>query len=1105
MNLEFFEIFLSQFAMAGNEKEGDIIDHGKGIRNWYYCVNCKQIDYRSKEHFRKCVAKCATCKEREERLKKKNIHMKDEHFCEDCLENRAVVTRKSRLILEKLSGSTIIEKADLRRILKEGTVREQYSALKKFLTNCGHILDADDTGDELDFCSSSLSASNVGSSQKRMIGDRSSSFEPARKKQRIVFPRDSSSDEEIHSDIEAFEGLREALEKAKTPEIHDPQAKTHYSSDNVEGKIRHAGLYKRFKDNCRMLIRFRIFRLHFAKNKDSRDIDSSVQKVSRMLAFIFDQSGIELSRVNSFKQVASCMTFNKILSYIKAVIKAGGKDEEKKDIVSGETTSGLEKAAKSFIKFLLFYYKHLTPELREELNHTKEQLKAQDAVTRHSIKKAKEAALAKQEKSETVVQATFAQVRAIFRHSHLLKRLQQLRIALNSLGEKEKPRMADYMFLMRFCFAVIGLYYAQRPSIAANMTVSEWLARKTNAENPDWDMVKIANHKTKATRPYQHIAIRKSDARFFDLYYMRCRQHIKPFPSDKAARKSDEPLFITFSTSNSIIAHSSDFIRQFQQEIGEKRIFTVNEVRHIVETESGALFAKTEFGYKKGAVCEFLGHTEKIADTVYRSSHLPLVLIGANALDELECSEKLVQEALAANPVDFPSGDRSPSSSSVSSSVVANPVVDLPSGHISSHTSIFDSSRIPPVAEGDSDFLSEGQEDIYAYLRKTYILNAFSPNKTPTVSELVEDKVVLDSLAKVPNENEKERKAIMKKYFDHLRLTQVRLRIDYIIEEIKKKFNVRSQSIYNLDTIDRMTKLSNRIIENNNWWKIDFEDRIYPTIKRLAPVPRSKSYSGAANSSSSSSTPFPDPFEFFDPDEVRPKLSRMKQIPVGAPLVSLSSSASALPISSTSTISSAQDTRICRVYSDLEILNFSAAQNWPGLMIKLGLGERGAGVFSSQSVTFGKGQIICDYFGYFRKLKDHLKRLAELKESNPAEYNRVIEYSMEVKDVGQKKKVYVIEADEDDNSYGRIINHTPLVAHANVCPELTKVTDENGNKFYMVLFKTCAEIQPNQELLFCYGEKWKDASWYNKCPCPREHSSEKSGLQKKGTENEKET
>jgi hypothetical protein len=94
---------------------------------------------------------------------------------------------------------------------------------------------------------------------------------------------------------------------------------------------------------------------------------------------------------------------------------------------------------------------------------------------------------------------------------------------------------------------------------------------------------------------------------------------------------------------------------------------------------------------------------------------------------------------------------------------------------------------------------------------------------------------------------------------------------------------------------------------------------------------------------------------------------------------------------------------------------------------------------------------------------------------------------MEVKDVGRKKKVYVIEADEDDHSYGRIINHTPFVAHANVFPELTDVIDENGKTFHMVLFKTCTEIQPDQELLFCYGKKWKNASWYNKCPCPREH------------------
>ena len=140
-------------------------------------------------------------------------------------------------------------------------------------------------------------------------------------------------------------------------------------------------------------------------------------------------------------------------------------------------------------------------------------------------------------------------------------------------------------------------------------------------------------------------------------------------------------------------------------------------------------------------------------------------------------------------------------------------------------------------------------------------------------------------------------------------------------------------------------------------------------------------------------------------------------------------------------------------------------QKWPGLMMVPDLPGRGRGVIATHE--FKKGDVVCDYKGAL--LSGKQGRL--LYHSQP---ENTMGYMMFFKHEG---KSYCIDATKEDDSYGRLINHSR--PH----PNIVGVQGTFGG-FVRVLFFCNRDIKPGEELLYDYG-KMRDSAgleWLKSCP-----------------------
>lgn len=168
--------------------------------------------------------------------------------------------------------------------------------------------------------------------------------------------------------------------------------------------------------------------------------------------------------------------------------------------------------------------------------------------------------------------------------------------------------------------------------------------------------------------------------------------------------------------------------------------------------------------------------------------------------------------------------------------------------------------------------------------------------------------------------------------------------------------------------------------------------------------------------------------------------------------------------------------KISENYSDEMKLNFVRNQNWPGLKRKYDLPGRKRGIFAT--VPFGEGQIMCDYNGKRILAYQHSQMMIDLeKEKKMDDFNLIDAYTFEFENTKTKEK-FIIQAHEEQKGFGRLINHSKV--HPNVYPVFQLIENQE-----IVFFKAKRRIKAGEELLWHYGPVWKDAEWFELCPCER--------------------
>jgi len=87
----------------------------------------------------------------------------------------------------------------------------------------------------------------------------------------------------------------------------------------------------------------------------------------------------------------------------------------------------------------------------------------------------------------------------------------------NGIGTLCK-NVQEYNTLMRYCISVIIFGHFQRPSVAENMTLQEFLTAKKASDGRT--IVLVSDHKTHTTGPAQ-VALEADHYKLFDLYAKR--------------------------------------------------------------------------------------------------------------------------------------------------------------------------------------------------------------------------------------------------------------------------------------------------------------------------------------------------------------------------------------------------------------------------------------------------------------------------------------------------------------------------------------------------------------------------------------------------------
>lgn len=156
-------------------------------------------------------------------------------------------------------------------------------------------------------------------------------------------------------------------------------------------------------------------------------------------------------------------------------------------------------------------------------------------------------------------------------------------------------------------------------------------------------------------------------------------------------------------------------------------------------------------------------------------------------------------------------------------------------------------------------------------------------------------------------------------------------------------------------------------------------------------------------------------------------------------------------------------------WTDATAFAMADSQNWPGLAI-IRNPQIGRGLITTKS--FKQNDIVCDYHGVYYDRKETQEKDAQYKAGEiDGSYMYFFEHS---------KKQYCVDAIAEDNTLGRLINHSSL--HPNVKP--TVLQHEGKIRLF---FTARVDIDKSTELFFDYGDRSSKADFMKKkapCICP---------------------
>lgn len=158
-------------------------------------------------------------------------------------------------------------------------------------------------------------------------------------------------------------------------------------------------------------------------------------------------------------------------------------------------------------------------------------------------------------------------------------------------------------------------------------------------------------------------------------------------------------------------------------------------------------------------------------------------------------------------------------------------------------------------------------------------------------------------------------------------------------------------------------------------------------------------------------------------------------------------------------------------FSDHELMQFCETQQWPFLEQR-DFGDRGRGVVVTRDFT--KGQIVCDYHGNLMdedEMERHLDILSQQKKNSQLPEQQRRDASQEQHEIGiyrfdfKFKAIWrTIDATAEDNSFGRLFNHTPHRRCSNVEPHIKVLMGADGEEKPLVRYQDLGRVTQSYKL-----------------------------------------
>lgn len=395
------------------------------------------------------------------------------------------------------------------------------------------------------------------------------------------------------------------LGQVQPPVIENPASTAELAQESVEFRLNEMNLSRHFNNTAELFLRFKF---HLLNDRKLAELTSQKYFLhsSRLLAYVFEKLNNSLEQINNPEAVAASLSCNWVKRYIEDAIKCR---------ISSSELSAITDSVKAMINFIL---NSNWARSKITLKHVVE-LRVQKEAIDYFTRPVKEASGALERRRKRfrmarrqVFTKTFAEIRAMFRYRATKRQLSRLITALDKSNLRANEIMEDqYNFLVQYCHAIVSIYYGKRPHVVSRMTMQEFLDRVIidgdgNEDQPAC-IVKVANVKTKATHGPEEVLLTKEQESWF-LLYLKIRKILWRNVSN------NETLFVDFQNGQQLL-NPSRTVTDFQAAIGHGPRLLQGDIRRIIETASAEHFKDEE--RKRNAIAMMLAHTTLTAIRSY--------------------------------------------------------------------------------------------------------------------------------------------------------------------------------------------------------------------------------------------------------------------------------------------------------------------------------------------------------------------------------------------------------------------------------------------------------------------------------------------------------